>query len=157
MRSASVISSGLLVATFTAACGTHDPDHDEPDCSKVSGADTFVVGLQKIGRDGLLDFKMMSADPAPPARGDNTWVVQVSSMDSGVVGSPVDGASLVVTPFMPAHGHGTSIDVEVNAMTTPGYYELSPVNLWMPGVWETTIRASASGTTDTVIYRFCVN
>ena len=39
-------------------------------------------GLQKTGQDGLIDFQMMSADPAPPQRGDNTWIVQISAMDS---------------------------------------------------------------------------
>jgi hypothetical protein len=141
-----------------AACGT-DGDDGEPDvdCSKVSGADTFVVGLEKPGTNGMLDYKMMSATPAPPARGDNSWVVQINSMASGVVGNPLDGASLTVTPFMPAHQHGSPITVEVTPMADPGTYKLEPVNLWMPGVWETTIRATSGTTSDTVVYRFCIN
>lgn len=33
---------------------------------------------------------------------------------------------------------------------------MEPVNLWMPGVWETTIRATAGTTTDSAVYKFCI-
>jgi hypothetical protein len=39
----------------------------------------------------------------------------------------------------------------------PGQYTLSPVNLWMPGVWETTIRATSGATIDSAVFRFCIN
>jgi hypothetical protein len=143
---------------LVAACGTNGDDTGGTvDCSMVTDADTFVVGLEKPGMNGALDFQMMSAMPAPPARGDNTWVVQINTMSSGVVGDPADGLTLMVTPFMPAHQHGSPIQVQITPMTEPGQYQLSPVNLWMPGVWETTIRATtASQTSDLAVYRFCI-
>jgi len=145
-----------LVAVL-AACGHDDHgDDEEVDCTKVTGADTFVVGLPKDGSGGALDFAMMSAEPSPPARGDNTWTVSIVDMN----GQPLGGANLAVTPFMPAHQHGTPITVGVMPVDgTPGQYKLSPVNLWMPGVWETTIRAtSADGlTNDSALYTFCIN
>jgi hypothetical protein len=146
----------LAAVGVLAACGGDDGSTDDPvDCSKVTGADTFVVGLEKVGTAGALDFKMMSATPAPPARGDNTWTVQVAAMSSGVVGAPVDGAMLQVTPFMPAHQHGTPIQVTITADAN-GMYTLAPVNLWMPGVWETTIRATTTSSSDSAVYRFCI-
>lgn len=154
MQSLLVVGLGLV----GTACGGDDGTGDdaEVNCSTVMGADTFVVGLEKAGANGMLDYKMMSATPAPPARGDNSWVFQISTMTSGVVGNPLDGASLTVTPFMPAHQHGSPIQVQVSPMTDPGTYKLEPVNLWMPGVWETTIRAVSGTTSDTVVYRFCI-
>ena len=144
----------LAAVGLVAACGGDDGTGDDPvDCSKVTGADTFVVGLQKTGTS--LDFKMMSATPAPPARGDNTWQVQVASVSSGVIGAPVDGAMLQVTPFMPAHQHGSPIQVQITAEAN-GMYTLAPVNLWMPGVWETTIRATTTSASESVVYRFCI-
>jgi hypothetical protein len=147
----------VLGSLWLGACAGHDGDDEPVDCTKVTGTDEFVVGLQKTGTGGLLDFKLMSADPAPPARNDNTWIVQVSLMESGVVGAPIDGATLAVNPFMPEHQHGSPIRVTVTAAGSPGQYTLSPVNLWMPGVWETTIRATSGTTTDSAIYRFCIN
>ena len=140
-----------------AACGADDTTDDPVDCSKVTNADTFVVGLEKLGASGAMDFKLMSATPSPPARGDNTWVVQINSMASGVVGAPVDGAMLQVTPFMPAHQHGSQIKAVITPGTTAGEYNISPVNLWMTGVWETPIRATDSTTSDSAVYRFCID
>ncbi len=147
----------VLAVSLLAACSGDDGHGgDDPvDCTKVSGADEFVVGLAKDGSNGKFDFAMMSADPAPPRRDDNTWIVAINDMN----GAPLEGATLTVTPFMPAHGHGTPIKVEVVPAGAPGQYTMSPVNLWMPGVWETTIRAtSMAGTdTDSAIYTFCIN
>ncbi len=142
-----------------AACGGGDDGGDDMppvDCSKVTGVDIFTVDLDHPGDGGVYDFKLKSADPAPPARGFNTWVVQVSSMNAGVVGAPVDGATIKVTPFMPAHMHGSGVPVEIMPMTEPGQYQLDPVNLWMQGVWETTVRATVGDTTDVTVFKFCI-
>jgi hypothetical protein len=147
----------LGLGLFGAACAGDSGDDDPPvDCSKVTGTDTYFAGLPKAGRDAKLDYKLMSAMPAPPARGDNTWVVQITTMASGAVGTPLDDADVTVTPFMPAHQHGSPIPVEVTPTGEPGTYTLEPVNLWMPGVWETTITAASGTTTDSAIYKFCI-
>ena len=131
---------------------------EEIQLAAVTGTDTFVVGLDKPGAGGTLDFQLMSADPAPPARDDNAWIVQVNSMSSGIVGAPIDGATLAVTPFMPAHQHGSPIRAQVTPVAgQPGQYAIAPVNLWMPGVWETTIQATTGDTTDKAVYRFCID
>lgn len=151
--------SFCVLALALAACSSDGGDDgEEPvDCATVTGVDTYNTDLHHAGGSGVFDFKMISADPAPPARGNNTWVVQVT-MVTPVVGTPVDGATFKVTPFMPAHQHGTGVPVEITPMTD-GTYQLSPVNLWMQGVWETTIRATSSdGTsTDSAVFKFCVD
>ena len=149
----------LLIAL--AACGSNGSSGGggadaSDDCTADPRADTFVVGLDKHGTAGNLDFVLESADPAPPARGNNTWIVQVNAMAQGVVGSPMTGVAMAVTPFMPDHGHGTPIPVEVTSMPTAGQYQLSPINMWMPGYWETTIQAQAGSVSDQVVFKFCV-
>lgn len=146
-----------IVCVLLAACSSQPTQSDDTpvDCSTVTNADTFVVGLPKDGAAGAFYFQLMSAMPSPPARGDNTWVLQVNAMSNGVPGNPVSGASLTVVPFMPAHQHGAGIDVQVTAMTDPGTYKLEPVNLWMPGVWDTTITVNGTPS-DQAVYRFCI-
>lgn len=153
-----VFVAALGLGLLGTACGADDGGDDgmEVDCSTVTGTDVFVVGLEKPGAGGTLDFKMMSATPAPPARGDNSWVFQINTMASGVVGSPLDNATIKVTPFMPSHQHGSPIQVQATPMADPGTYKLEPVNLWMPGVWETTIQASSGTSSDSVVYKFCI-
>jgi len=151
-----VIALGFsFVATACMSNGSTPGDDASVNCADVT-ADEFVVGLERVGTAGALDFTIMSGDPAPPIRGDNTWVVQVSSMSGGVVGAPVSGAEISVTPFMPAHQHGAGKTVKVEPMPDAGQYKLSPVNLWMPGVWETTIDATSASGTDTVVFSFCI-
>lgn len=145
-----------LLLLSVAACSGDDHSKDPVDCTKVTGTDEFVVGLQKDGDGAKLDYSMMSADPAPPQRGDNTWIIRINDVAAG---APLVGATLDVVPFMPAHGHDSPKTVNITAGSVPGEYVLSPVNLWMPGVWETTIQAtSMDGTmTDTALYTFCIN
>ncbi|MBV8762098.1 MAG: FixH family protein [Deltaproteobacteria bacterium] len=125
------------------------------DCSTVMGADTFTTDLHHAGTAGMINFKMTSATPAPPARDDNTWIIELDSMASGVVGNPIAGATMTATPFMPSHQHGTPKQVVITPMSTAGQYQLAPVNMWMPGVWETTIKVT-SPQTDSAVFRFCI-
>jgi hypothetical protein len=145
-----------LAAAAAAACGSGDPppDADEALACMTSGrGDTYAVGLDHAGTTGNFDVKRMSADPAPPGRGLNTWVVQISWEATG---APVTGASLVVTPFMPDHQHGPGAYTPRVEELSGGQYRLSEINTWMPGYWEITIGADAGGTHDTVVYKFCI-
>lgn len=154
-----VLSLASLTLGAAGACGssaTMTPDADEAlACINSGRGDTYVVGLEHAGKAGQLDFKLMSADPAPPGFNNNTWVVQVNAMASGVVGAPVTGATLTVTPFMPDHQHGTQIRAKIDELTG-GQYKLSPINLWMPGYWEVTIDVQTAAAHDSVIYKFCI-
>ena len=152
MRIAFVVVAGL------AACGSsggNTPDAAD-DCTADTRQDVFHVGLDKHGAAGNMDFVLMSSVPAPPARGNNTWVIEINAMANGVVGSPMTGVDMAVTPFMPDHQHGTPIPVTVTAMPTAGQYQLDPVNLWMPGLWQTTIQAQSGSTTDMAVFSFCI-
>ena len=153
-----LVLSLASLALGAAACGsgTMTPDADEAlACINSGRGDTYVIGLEHAGKSGQLDFKLMSATPAPPGFNDNTWVVQVNAMAAGVVGAPVTGATITVTPFMPDHQHGTPIRALVTEMAG-GQYKLSPINLWMPGYWEITLDVQTASAHDTVVYKFCI-
>ena len=148
--------SSLLPLLFAvAACGSKPPESLPDaayDCATETRADAFSVGLTKAGSQGVVTFKLMSSTPAPPARGDNKW--EIDLVDAG--GAPVAGAKVKVVPFMPDHNHGTSIKAQVTE-TSAGHYEVTPVNLWMPGLWQVTVTATpVGGTLDTAIFSFCI-
>lgn len=147
----------VLISLFGACADDHGGDDTSFNCQEVTDDDEFVVGLAKAGRSQLLEFKLMSSDPAPPSRGDNTWVLQLSTMAAPV--TPVTGATMTVTPFMPAHEHGSGKTVTITPLAEAGQYKLEPVNMWMPGVWETTIDvrdAVSDAAIDRVVFRFCL-
>lgn len=143
----------LLLGALGACHGSSaSPDAEEViDCTTVQ-ADTFVIGLDKPGTAGMLDFKLMAASPAPPAQGNNTWTVKVSTMAGGTA---VPGATIQVTPYMPAHMHTSPIKATVTDKGD-GTYTLAPVNLWMPGVWETTLQVTSPSGADSAMFRFCI-
>src|SRR5262249_28479379 len=116
-------------------------------CQNDPRVDTYVANLTKASPSGQVKVTLVSSDPAPPIRGTNTWTVKVTD----VGGNPMATADLVVTPFMPDHGHGTTI----KAAITPkgdGTYEIQPLYLFMPGVWRISIGLGK----DTVEFFFCV-
>lgn len=123
----------------------------EPDCMESGRGDTYAPGLEHIGAEGVT-VRLMASVPAPPQRFDNTWTIQVE--DSAL--TPRDDAAIEVTPWMPDHGHGTTADVVVTAEGSDGNYELDPVNLWMPGLWEIRMRIEVDATVDNVVFAFCI-
>lgn len=145
----------LSLITILAACGGDAEEDEGLACVKSGRGETYVVGLEHAGTAGALDFKLMTAMPAPPAFSKNTWIIQVNLMSGGVVGAPATGAAITVTPFMPDHQHGT-LRVDVEAMPDAGQYKLTPIDMWMAGLWEITIDAQVGAVHDSVVYKFCI-
>jgi hypothetical protein len=122
------------------------------DCAAETRDDDFAIGLSKSGP--LIQAAFVSADPAPPIKGDNTWVLSFSDLE----GQPLAELGIVALPMMPDHGHGTPIPTVVTALDTPGQYEITPVNLFMAGYWQITFDVTLpnDGGQDSVMFGFCV-
>ncbi|WP_181233975.1 FixH family protein [Enhygromyxa salina] len=132
--------------------GTHSGEEDaEEDCAADTRAEHYAVGLSKSG--SLVTASFVSADPAPPIRGDNSWVLSFSDAD----GAALDDLEITVTPIMPDHGHGTPVSAEVTPTGVPGEYRLDPVNLFMAGYWEITLDIALADQQDSIMFGFCVD
>jgi hypothetical protein len=145
------------MTSITLGCGGDDDGGDSHadagyDCTTETRADTFVAGLEKVSPTMGYKIRLMESTPAPPKKGDNTWIIQ--AVDSSE--TPLTGATVKVTPFMPDHGHGTPIRAEVTEQMN-GNYQATPVNLWMPGLWEVTVEVTANAQTDSVVYGICID
>ena len=150
-RSRHVITLALL--SVVHGCAKHHAEAEVGGaCANNTRADVFATGLTKRGADGRYQFKLLAATPAPPARGDNAWVLEIDAVN----GTSVTGAAVTATPFMPDHGHGTPMQVRVTPLSAPGQYQLAPLNLWMPGYWETSVAATSGGVGDSAIFKFCI-
>jgi YtkA-like len=144
-----------------APADTHGETHGDSDdtgdtggegvCAVETRDDDFAVGLSKSG--SLTRATFVSANPAPLIKGDNTWVLDFTDLD----GAPLVGLTVVVVPMMPDHGHGTPINAVVTELEQPGRYEVTPVNLFMTGYWESTFDITlAGGEQDSLMFGFCV-
>jgi hypothetical protein len=124
-------------------------------CSDDARVDTYTAKLTKPGENGLLGFELTESDPAPPAKGANTWTLTITDAD----GNAMSG-TLAVELFMPDHGHGTSVPPVVSFDAASGTYTVKPVYLFMPGVWRITLDYYADPAggkpVDAASFYFCV-
>jgi hypothetical protein len=110
--------------------------------------------LSKTSANGALKITLVSSDPAPPAKGINTWVIRVADGS----GTPLTQAPLKVTPWMPDHNHGPSVVATITSQGD-GSYNVSPLDFFMPGVWRITfaLPATDASPASSVEFFFCVS
>ncbi len=125
-------------ATDAAQTEGEQPDASSAEEEPCGGRGEALDGLEVESEQGLM-LRLIAAEPEEQIVGDNAWTFAIEDD-----GSPVEGLEevMAVTPFMPDHGHGTAVAVEISEVEA-GQYELSPVNLRMPGYWLITIEIDA--------------
>ena len=108
--------------------------------------------MSKLALPGNITVELTEAAPSPPVvRSDNTWWLELSDTE----GAAVSGARLVASPYMPKHQHG-SAEVVVEQQSE-GKYQLSPIELIMPGVWEIPLTITPVGDDESeTVFRFCI-
>jgi len=156
MRSFTMVRLTLAALVFAAACG--GDDDVDPDttynCETDDRDEAFTANLERTGAGGV-SFTIVEGSPVQLVRGENAWTIYVAKD-----GAPLTGvdSSLKLTPFMPDHQHGTGVRAIWHPIAgMPGYYDVSPINLWMPGIWEVTIEATPTGAArDSVLFKFCL-
>jgi hypothetical protein len=151
---AMVASGGAFVA---CSSDPHEASHDASvttptGCAAEARADAFAIGLTKALPSGHV-VRIVGATPAPPAKGDNAWTVEL--IDGA--GKPVSGATIVVTPFMPDHGHGTATAPTVTPEGAPGKYSISKMNLPMAGYWDVTLSVTIGAAKGDARFGICLD
>ena len=81
------------------------------------------------------------APAVPLRRGPQRFVVRVSEVAGG---QPVQGLTLGVQPWMTSMGHGISETPRVTPVG-PGRFEVSDLDLFMPGAWELRLSLTGAG------------
>jgi len=124
-------------------------------CTSDERVDTYTAGLRKEGESGVLAFAIASSEPAPPAKGSNAFEVEVTDANE----APQAG-DLRVSLVMPDHGHGTSVTPVVTYDEDTGRFTVSPLYLFMAGVWRVTFEfradPDAKVPVDRASFFFCI-
>ncbi len=145
-------STLVLALALAAACGgSSQPSDggDVVDCANDPRVTIYAANLTVTSTGGGMKFVLVSSDPAPPARGTDTWALRVTDAS----GQPLPGLSLSVLPFMPDHGHGSSVTPQVTS-NGGGSYTVANIYFFMPGVWRITFTSASP--TDSAVFTFCV-
>jgi len=125
-------------------------------CAGDSGAPPYAAGTSAVSTSGF-KATLVSADPAPPARGQNTFVLKIVDPDGKAL---PDAAVVGVKTWMPKHGHG-SADPKVTRKSD-GSFEVSPIIFSMAGIWEVRVSvatgdgAADGGTDDIAVFTLCI-
>jgi len=147
---------GMGVAGCSGAGG--DPGSDTVDaglfydCTTEPRAVAAVPGLLRTSSTGIMQATLESLTPTALVKGSNTWKVGLSD----TAGTALAGATIKAVPFMPDHGHGTSVKVGVSDMGA-GDYGLTPLYLYMAGYWEITLTVMPpGGSSDSIVFPVCI-
>jgi hypothetical protein len=145
-------SSGGGTSTAGTSSGTVTT---ESVCDTDPRAMAYAAGMSETASTGsALKVSLVEAAPAPPAKGLNVWTIKIVD----ATGAPVSGATVALKPYMPDHGHGASVIPQVMPMSDAGTYQISDIDLFMPGIWQNTFTVTpASGAAESVIFTFCVD
>jgi hypothetical protein len=122
----------LAALAALSACGGTSTTGDLPPAS-FSGAEVEVVPTDS----GQLSLGLRWS-PLAPVRGENAAELTLTD----ATGAPIDGLTVTVTPWMPAHAHGTSVQPETTT-SAPGVFVVQPLYLFMSGEWE--LRTTVDG------------
>jgi hypothetical protein len=139
--------------SHNADVGAHDGMGGHGGMNQGSEADTYSPGMEKTGGMGIYTVRLMQSAPIPRDTSKYTWQIQVLDAD----GNTVSDALVQAEPTMPAHGHGTmpQFTEGLESQENLGTYELTEMDLFMPGVWMISIRITgADEQVDMVMYHF---
>jgi hypothetical protein len=74
---------------------------------------------------------------------------------SGESGEAITAADVTLTGWMPEHGHGLTA-VPLTEELGGGRYEIQPIVLYMPQLWELDVVVTRNDEREAVTFTFCV-
>ena len=114
-----------MLAVALCACGEMD---GLPPAAPASFSGAFFQSVPSAS--GMMRVAVRWS-PAVPAVGVDAGELTVTDR----TGTPIAGLVLSIVPWMPAHGHGTSVKPAISE-TAPGVFVATPLYLYMSGHWE---------------------
>ena len=140
----------LLLGVPLVSCSTNGDGGSV--CGDEERAEPFEAGTTGDGVNGTLSIRVDGSDPSPPDLNQNDWTLTV--LDTA--GSPLDGCTVEVDPWMPDHGHGSD-SVVGSATGEAGQYLLEAIDLIMPGFWSVDVQADCGAAgSDHAAFPICI-
>lgn len=122
-------------------------------CSSDPRVQAWVPSLSAKSAGGAFTVTIANAKPNPPGKGTNAWTVTITDAQ----GQPVDGVAFEVKPYMVDHAHGPPVAPEVAPGGAPGTYDVTTMDLFMPGVWQLTFTVTAPASiAGSAVFTICV-
>lgn len=151
------VTSGLMGAAALAATamgcggGAENTDGALFSCETETRAVEYMPGLTRTSASGAWQAVLVTSEPGPPIKGTNTWTMKV--LDAA--GAAHDDITVTARTFMPDHNHGSTIKAHVTP-TGDGRYRVTPLYLYMPGLWQVTLDVETADGPDSVMFPICI-
>ncbi len=139
----------FLTLAAVAACGGSSQSGDVVNCTNDPRVAAYAPNLSVNSTGGGMKFVLVSSDPAPPAKGTDTWALRVTDTS----GQAMSGLSLSAVLFMPDHGHFSPVTPQITS-NGGGNYTATNLYFFMPGVWRITFNVASPS--DSAVYQLCI-
>ena len=155
------LSLWILVASapmlsLTPGCSSQSSNADAGDaidCTNDSRVAAYSPAMSVSSMNGSTRYTLAQASPAPPAVGVNTWTLRMADSSGHALANlaqPID------FPFMPDHGHGSSVRPQAT-LNGDNSYTINNLYFFMPGVWRITFSTMPDASPSNAgVFFFCV-
>lgn len=133
----------VVLALSLAACGMDMQEHEG---HHHEGTGTALRANEGLCAGGLFHLQY-GCHGGAARRGTNTLDVNLTDAH----GAALAGATIAVTPYMPAHGHGSSTTPKVTDLGG-GAYRVEDVVLTMAGEWHLTFDVKEGARHDELVF-----
>jgi YtkA-like len=156
LRFVALSAAALALASCSSTPGgTAAPDAGDDglvSCDSDPLAMSYTSNLAVMGSGHVFQVVLVASDPAPPAHGNDTFTIRVLDASGNAVPNP----TLAVSLYMPRHGHGSSTAGTTFTPNPDGTYTVTPLTLFMAGLWQVTFNVTSGSQSDTAVFGFCV-
>lgn len=147
----------FALVSSTTACGDSDNDnnhahHNNHAHNNGGHVSENVHPLGTATSDGGHFTVLATHDPETPKTGNGKMTLTITDAHDN---TPVTDLKITLTPWMPAHGHGSNKTPTVTEKDA-GSYEISDIVYSMPGDWEARIAIKGEEHHDTIAFGFSV-
>lgn len=129
------MKSAMLLCLLWSAAPT--PTSTAPATEKASTLATPVTSVTSTS--GRLRIEVLAA-AVPLRRGPQRLRIRVTEVATG---KPIPSLALALQPWMPTMGHGLDSPARITPQGTSDF-EISELDLFMPGAWELRLTLSGS-------------
>ncbi|MDF2693425.1 MAG: hypothetical protein K0S65_1808 [Labilithrix sp.] len=147
----------LVSFALVSACSSDEGDGGggaapATGCAADNRKDVYTAGLSKPA--GRFSVTLLESKPGPPIKGTNAMTLELVDP----AGQPLDGATVVVMPWMPDHAHGSAVKPVVTDMGG-GKYEVDKIYLAMAGLWQikVSVQPAGGGPIQEATFQFCLD
>ena len=166
--SPSIIASTLALVFMIFGCDEHDHNHSdhsdhsdhnhggamEGSCDAPPAGQCLETPWTVSGEN--YELTLEQASPESAIKGENEWTFALKVLESSesfdMANSLVSEGmcQLTVTPWMPDHGHGSS--VSESEWVADNQYKVAEIDLIMPGFWEIRVDVKCDSLEEQVIF-----